>query len=191
MPIFDQGYQHWQGQLSSSWWRWWTITRYGVRANFKSIWTKIVLFLALVPALLLAGAVALWGFVEQQSEFIQPLLAFLRLPAELTSGPKAFREAVWSGLYGVFFSVQTFFCMILIVTIGPGLVSQDLRFNAMPLYFSRPLTRFDYFLGKFGVIAVYIGAVTVAPALLAYLLGLLFSLDLGVIRDTAWLIPAV
>ena len=31
MPIFDQGYQHWQGTLSGHAWRWLTITRHGVR----------------------------------------------------------------------------------------------------------------------------------------------------------------
>ena len=31
MPIFDQGYQHWQGKLSGHAWRWLSITRQGVR----------------------------------------------------------------------------------------------------------------------------------------------------------------
>ena len=42
--------------------------------------------------------------------------------------------------------------MLLVVVAGPGLISRDLRFNALPLYFSRPLTRLDYFVGKLGVI---------------------------------------
>ena len=41
----------------------------------------------------------------------------------------------------------------------------------MPLYFSRPLRRVDYFLGKLGVIAVFLAAVAIVPAVLAYLLG--------------------
>jgi ABC-2 type transport system permease protein len=71
-----------------------------------------------------------------------------------------------------------------VLTVGPDLVSQDLRFNAMPLYFSRPIRRLDYFLGKLGVIGVFLAAVAVAPAVAAYLLGVAFSLDAGVIRDT-------
>ncbi len=65
------------------------------------------------------------------------------------------------------------------LVVGPNLVSRDLRFNALPLYFSRPLRRIDYFLGKLGVIVFFLGAVTVVPAIVAYLLGLLFSLDLS------------
>ena len=47
--------------------------------------------------------------------------------------------------------------MILVLLVGPELISQDLRFNAMPLYFSRPVRRIDYFAGKLGVIAVFLG----------------------------------
>jgi ABC-2 type transport system permease protein len=83
-----------------------------------------------------------------------------------------------------FFWIETFFAMLLVLAVGPDLVSKDLRLNAMPLYFSRPLRRFDYFLGKLGVIAVFLTAVAVAPAVAAYALGVAFSLDMTVVRDT-------
>jgi ABC-2 type transport system permease protein len=75
--------------------------------------------------------------------------------------------------------------MILVLLVGPDLISQDLRFNAIPLYLSRPVRRFEYFLGKLGVIAVYLSVVTMLPAVLAIVLGFGFSLDPTVIRDTA------
>jgi ABC-2 type transport system permease protein len=74
--------------------------------------------------------------------------------------------------------------MLLVVLVGPSLISQDLRFNAMPLYFSRPLRRFDYFAGKLGVIGVFLGGVAILPAVVAYVLGVTFSLDLGIVKDT-------
>src|SRR5947208_3105382 len=74
--------------------------------------------------------------------------------------------------------------IFLVLIVGPNLVSRDLRFNALPLYFSRPLRRIDYFLGKLGVIGYFLAATVVVPAIGAYALGLAFSLDLGVIRDT-------
>jgi ABC-2 type transport system permease protein len=70
------------------------------------------------------------------------------------------------------------------VAVGPGLISRDLRFNAFPLYFARPIRRIDYFLGKLGVIGALVAAVAVLPALLAYVMGVCFSLDVTVIRDT-------
>jgi ABC-2 type transport system permease protein len=79
---------------------------------------------------------------------------------------------------------ELYFSMLLILIVGPNLISQDLRYNALPLYFSRPLRRFDYFLGKWGVIFTFLAAVTILPAIAAYVLGLLFSLDLSIIRQT-------
>ena len=73
---------------------------------------------------------------------------------------------------------------------GPNLISLDLRYNALPLYLSRPMTRLDYFLGKLGVIAALVAAVAVLPAAAAYVLGVCFSLNLTVVRDTWRLLPA-
>src|SRR5262249_39740069 len=69
-------------------------------------------------------------------------------------------------------------------------ISQDLRFNALPLYFSRPLRRIDYFAGKLGVVAWFLAMVLIFPSLIAYGLGLAFSRDLSIIPDTAPLLLA-
>jgi ABC-2 type transport system permease protein len=80
--------------------------------------------------------------------------------------------------------VELYISMVVVLMIGPSLISQDLRFNALPLYFSRPLRRVDYFAGKLGVVATFLGMVLIVPTLIAYILGLLFSLDLSIIPDT-------
>jgi ABC-2 type transport system permease protein len=192
MPIFDQGYQHWDGKLSGHAWRWLTITRHGIRAHLKNRWARLVTLFALVPALLLGGFLILWGFAEQQSSLVAPFLPMLQnlLGPEVLEGPKAFRITVWSIAYQYFFRAQLFFAMILVVLIGPGLISQDLRFNAIPLYFSRPLRRFDYFVGKLGIIGFFLGLVAVVPAVIAYVLGIGFSLDLSVAWETARVVAA-
>jgi len=66
----------------------------------------------------------------------------------------------------------------------PGLISRDLRFIALPMYFARPLRRLDYFMGKLGVIGALVAGVAVLPAVLAYIVGICFSLDLSVVKDT-------
>ena len=43
MPIFDQGYQHWSGELSGHTWRWLAITRHGVRVALSNRWIRGVL----------------------------------------------------------------------------------------------------------------------------------------------------
>jgi ABC-2 type transport system permease protein len=189
MPIFDQGYQHWHGKLSSPAWRWLTITRRGVRSQLKNRGVRLTVLGAWLPALALATFLALWGLIEQKSKLIMPLLGlFQNLPPEIMEGPRSFRLTFWTIAYQFFFQFEMFFAMILVLLVGPELISQDIRFNAIPLYFSRPLRRMDYFAGKLGVIAVYLGAVAIVPALLAYVLGVAFSLDISVVRDTFWLL---
>jgi hypothetical protein len=183
MPIFDQGYQHWKGPLAGHAWRWFAIARHGVRVQLKGWIVRILLLLALLPALALIAAVALWGLVEQKSEGVVGLVASL-LPPDMLVDPRAYRTAAWTVAYSTFFKVEMFFIMLLIVVAGPSLISRDLRFNALPLYFARPLTRLDYFIGKLGIIAALVAAVSVGPAVFAYLVGICFSFDLSVVKDT-------
>ncbi len=191
MPIFDQGYQHWKGELSGHAWRWLAITRQGLRWQLKGSISivRILLLGAWIPALVLVTVLALWGMFEQGSQTIMSLLQPI-VPPGIAADPHAYRHAVWTISYSMFFRFETFFIMLLVVIVGPNLISRDIRFNALPLYFSRPLRRVDYFLGKLGVIAAMVAAVAVAPAVAAYVLGVCFSLDLGVIRDTWRLLPA-
>jgi ABC-2 type transport system permease protein len=183
MPIFDQGYQHWNGPLSGHAWRWLAVARHGVRATLKNRLVRWFLFAAWMPALALVSTLALWGLLEQQSESV---LSFLRnlLPPEMIGQPRDFRTPVWTIVYSFFFKAELAVALFLVLTVGPSLVSRDLRFNALPLYFSRPLRRIDYFVGKLGVIAFFLMATQVAPAAVAYFFGIAFSLDVGVIRDT-------
>ncbi len=189
MPIFDQGYQHWQGPLSGHAWRWLTITRHGVRVQMTNRILRLLLLSAWLPALGLVGAVVLWGLVERQSEGVLGLAGAM-FPAEVVAEPRAYRSMVWTLAYSFFFKAEMFFIMLLVAVAGPRLISQDLRFNALPLYFARPLTRLDYFLGKLGVIGTLVTAVAVAPAAFAYLVGLIFCFELSVIKDTYTLLLA-
>ena len=47
MPIFDQGYQHWNGTLSGHAWRWLAITRRGVRIGMQGRVLRMFLLLSL------------------------------------------------------------------------------------------------------------------------------------------------
>src|SRR5207253_4117050 len=112
-------------------------------------------------------ALVLWGLVEQQSEGVLRLVRNL-LPADVLQDARAYRSMAWTLAYSFFFKVDMFFILLLVVVAGPGLISRDLRFNALPLYFVRPLTRSDYFLGRLGVIGAVVVAVAVGPAVFAF-----------------------
>jgi ABC-2 type transport system permease protein len=199
MPIFDQGYQHWTGALSGHAWRWLPIARRGVQAGSSGRLLRYALYLAWLPALLLVAVLCVWGLLERGSDLItayapqiEAILKGLgfRDPAILTD-PRQYRLEFWTLSYSYFMWAELGFSMVLILLVGPNLISQDLRYNALPLYFSRPLWRIDYFLGKLGVIMAFLVMVIVIPPLVAYLFGLLFSLDITIVRDTFGLILSV
>src|SRR5207248_6540257 len=131
----------------------------------------------------LVPVLAVWRLLDQHAESVLTVLGRL-LPKEVTAQPRDYRAAVWTVAYSFFFKAELACALFLVLIVGPNLISRDLRFNALPLYFARPLTRLDYFLGKLGVIGFFLAATVIVPAAGAYLLGIAFSLDLGVLRDT-------
>ena len=54
--------------------------------------------------------------------------------------------------FKTFFQISTGIAFLIAVLTGPTLISADLRNNGLPLYFARPLTRWEYVLGKSMVI---------------------------------------
>jgi ABC-2 type transport system permease protein len=186
MPVFDQGYQHWSGTLSGHAWRWLTVARHGVRVGMKNIFLRLFIIASWLPAAFMAFILCAWGLLEHKSplvESLRPVLAFF-FPPEMIADPLHYRVHVWTLCYHYFLSFELYVSMVVVLLAGPSLISLDLRFNALPLYFARPLRRADYFVGKLGVVAWFLGLVIIVPSLIAYVLGLLFSLDLSIVRDT-------
>ncbi|GAA3270660.1 MULTISPECIES: ABC transporter permease [Dactylosporangium] len=59
--------------------------------------------------------------------------------------------------------------MLFLAIVAPELVSRDLRDRTLPLYFSRPLSRTDYALAKFGAIGTAVIILLAVPQLLIYI----------------------
>ena len=108
----------------------------------------------------------------------------------LTTGtPEEQRHALWSFLLMTFFRyAQSTMIIFLLGFISPGLISRDFRSRAYLLYFSRPIGRVEYILGKLAIPSIYLMMVTTFPALILYILGVSMSPDLSVIAVT-WDIP--
>jgi hypothetical protein len=57
------------------------------------------------------------------------------------------------------------------------LITRDRASNAMTIYLSRPLTSFDYLIGKFGIVVGVLVVIWTGPLLIAWLLSVLFAPD--------------
>ena len=112
------------------------------------------------------------------------------LAEQVTSGDAdEQRHAIWSFLLMTFFRYpQSTMIIFLLGFISPGLISRDFRSRAFLLYFSRPIGRVEYILGKLAIPSIYLMLVSTFPALVLYVLGVSMSPDLSVVAVT-WDIP--
>jgi len=112
------------------------------------------------------------------------------LADSLQSGdPEIIRNDIWRWLLMVFFRYpQSLLILFLIGTIAPALISRDLRSRAFLLYFSRPIGKLEYLLGKICIPAAFIIAVSTLPALALYFFAIMMSPSLSVFWST-WDIP--
>lgn len=101
----------------------------------------------------------------------------------------ALRNTVWRWLLMVFFRYpQAILILFLIGSVAPALIARDMRSRAFLLYFSRPIGKLEYIVGKLAVPAAFITAVTTLPALALYVFAVLMSPDISVLWNT-WDIP--
>lgn len=197
MGLHNLGYREWTGQQAPTWTRWAVISQMAIQAAWKSRWVRRLLFLACVPIFWYGLALFAW---EQSVQYPQWQRMALELIQQLNSTgavefrvqgtePGEMRHAVWSMLLHSYFrNPQAVLMVLMIGLIAPPLISQDVRSRAFLLYFSRPLDRFDYLLGKSAAVWAYLLLISAAPALLLYLMGTLLSTRLDVLT-MSWDLP--
>jgi hypothetical protein len=99
------------------------------------------------------------------------------------------RHQFWCSLLLTLFQrAQAFMLIPMIGMIAPPLISQDLRSRAFLLYFSRPLSRMQYVLGKSATLVLFASLITFFPGLVLYTVGVLLSPDISILQHT-WDIP--
>ena len=215
MPIHDLGYRAWQGPTVPEATRWWVITQTGLRLAWKNPWLRRAVLVAWLPALAAGGFI--FGYeqlltdLEKQpiNSAVDPyrmVVSFARgtmvgniletLPesedvfAALSARdiPEA-RHSGWAWLVMNFFRYPQAVLLALVVgLVAPPLIAQDVRSRAFLLYFSRPITRLEYIVGKLAVVWGYVLMITTVPALALYVLGVLLSPELAVVGYT-WDLP--
>jgi ABC-2 type transport system permease protein len=169
MAVFDRQYQPWEGVRTEPLRRLLVLPRYSYRGIFSSKLFTAFFSLAFIPTLVAAGFIWLRTNV--------PLLQGLGLDAgEIAEMPGIDGRFF---LYGLYF--QLWFAAAITLLQGPALVSPDLVNGALPLYLSRPITRAQYVLGKFLVLALLLSAVTWVP------LSFLFFLH-GSLTEGPWVL---
>jgi ABC-2 type transport system permease protein len=81
---------------------------------------------------------------------------------------------------------------IFVAAQAPELVVNDMRHRVLPLYFSRPISRFDYVAAKLGALTLALLALTLLPLLILFFGRILAAEDvLGAIGDEVGALPGI
>jgi len=197
MPLHDVGYRPWHGPplpgRAAA-----VIAATGIRLAFKSRWLRRVLLFAWSPALVFAAG--FFAFEQAVEESARGTLvgAGRRLDSFGVLGglvsqslggdlddPEAARRTVWSRLLLAFMRApQAVLLAIVVGLVAPRLIAGDLRARAWLVYFTRPVGRGDYILGKVLTLSAVVGLVTLVPALVLWIVGVLVSPSIGVALAT-------
>lgn len=196
MPVHDLGYRGWRGIRTPRYLRPVVVARGGISLVWRRRWLRLMLMIGWLP--IVFPAIGIFAFEYSVSdpkarglvgEILRDPLQRPDLAAQAMVDPGTARHEVWSTLILTYFRYPQLMAMVLLVgLIAPMLVSYDLRSKAYLQYFSRPLSPIEYILGKSAVLWFYLAVIVTIPALVVYVVGVLLSPDLSVVRET-WDIP--
>ena len=162
MPIHDQSYRHWEGTFKSHTFRWWVITREGLRIILRR---RLFLMLILAP----------------------PVINFIGSGAAIYLLHSVLKGIVDAKFFLDFLIRQTFFIFLICIFGGSGLIANDLKNNSLQLYFSKPLTRLDYLVGKSVIVMALMTFLTIVPGIALFLEKVVFSENMDFLKDNYWL----
>jgi ABC-2 type transport system permease protein len=168
VPIHDQGYQRYAGSRGQTGAAWQVIARAGVRTVLTERKFLALLLVAWGPFLVRAVQVYV-AATFQQASFLAPT-------------GETFRQ---------FLETQSIFVFFVTIYVGAGLIAADRRANALQLYLSKPLSRWEYVAGKMAILFLFLLLVTLLPAMMLLLVQIGFAGSLAFVRQNLYLVPAI
>jgi ABC-2 type transport system permease protein len=164
MAVYKRGYQRYDGPLTGGWTRFMVLPRYAWHELYQQRLVLLLTMAAFIWPILCAGFVYLSNHLDLLQGLDSEFREFIQVNGQF---------------FAIFMYVQGACAVFLAALAGPGLLAPDLANNALPLYFSRPLTRWSYALSRLTVLVGMLSVVTWVPGLL------LFGLQVG-LAGSAW-----
>ena len=172
-------YRRFHGQLRPRALRFWPLLASGVRTATKR---KIPLLLLYVPVAIatvvysfvvygkyaaMEGADSIGGLRGVAAHFAQRAIVQVEVAEQISNANEH----------------MALFALLAVVWYGAGVLAEDRRLGAHLLYFSRPLTRLDYILGKFLTVAFFGALASLVPGLFICFMAAWSSPDWSFLKD--------
>jgi ABC-2 type transport system permease protein len=168
MPIHDQGYRRFTGRRDGRGNAWLVIASGVVRTMLRK---RLFLLLLLAAWLQFFGRTMI---LYLSTTFPQIAL--------LTPTAQTFRDFLDQQSWAIFFVT---------IYVGAGLIANDRRANALQIYLSKPLTRFEYVAGKALALMGFLLFITWVPAILLLIVQIMLAGSFAFAQKNLFLFPAI
>lgn len=176
MPIYDQSYREYDGQVREHF-RWVAIIIQELRILYGRRMFYLLLIFGCLHIFLRFIQLYIWDIAPTASDGVLE---------EFASGANLRDVGGW--LFFDFLRIQSPLLFLIMVYSGAGLICNDFRNNLVEVYFSKPLTWKDYVLGKIGALAAVGLGLTAVPALFLLFLHVLFIPSWETVTESAVLV---
>jgi ABC-type transport system involved in multi-copper enzyme maturation permease subunit len=177
-------YRPWRGEFRAPSASVWPIARVCLSLMFrrKLFWVLYGLGLSIFLLYFFGQFLLSWA-QDQLGESSVGVMGLRQNPAQLV---EIIRNSMkLNGLgesYANYFWFQGYMVMIILALAGSILMGNDIHYGSMPFYLSKPLSRWQYLLGKCLAVGVFVNLMTTIPALILFVQwGLLDSWNFDVL----------
>lgn len=153
MAVYKRGYERYQGRLTGHVSRLLVVPRFAWQRMMQQRHVVALLIAAMFWPLGCAGFIYAANHAELLSGVGSDLARLLKINSEF---------------FLIFMNTQSVFAVVLSAFAGPSLIAPDLSNGALPLYFSRPVSRADYVLSRMLVLVGVLSIVTWIPGVLLF-----------------------
>ncbi len=177
MSLRDRGYKPYEGAHTPLAGRWTVVLRHTLRMTAKQAWVLSILIISGFPVLVWAALIFFkaYGFVQSTPDL---------QGSEGVVDPGQYVFLFLAKWYGV--PLQAF---LMAMFAGGGAIADDSRNNAFQFYFSRPLSREQYLVGKVLAVVLLVAFVSLVPAVLLAIVRIALSHDGADLTRQLWHLP--
>ena len=181
-------YRPFQGSLEERRLRFAPIVSMGVRTAAKRRLPLLLLYAppaiaTIVFSFVVYGTYAATGMLEQAQGDVG-----LSERMAMAMAQQTLKQAEVQSLILQFHRLLVWFTLLVTTWYGSGLFCDDRKVGAHQLYFARPLTRLDYFLGKFFHAAFFAACALLVPGMILCLMASFLSPDWQFLRERGHII---
>jgi len=157
MAVYKRGYKRYDGPIRSWWARFMVLPRF----TWNRLFQKRLVILLLVLSMIWPLLCAVYLYIGNNTDLLEGIgigssfLSFIRGDGQFF-------------LY--FMNVQAVFAVFLAALAGPGCIAPDLANNALPLYFSRPINRTEYTVGRLVALLGLLSLITWIPGVVLFVM---------------------